>query len=148
RSCLHLAAETGNIETIRYLLDKQADVNAKEMKGLTPLDLLNKRLKQATNPAELESLRACEAFLIEHGGYKRRKASLPVEEDKPDLKFTSDADGSCSVKAGTFETLVKRVCTSVHYEDGDALAVLLCSRAVSNDEELLRILVRHAQSLF
>lgn len=53
RTCLHLAAENGNGELVKYLLDQKADAKIKDYLGNTACDLVNTK-----SPGEL-----LEAFL-------------------------------------------------------------------------------------
>ncbi|XP_043964692.1 myotrophin isoform X1 [Gambusia affinis] len=67
RKPLHYAADFGQLDVIKYLLDKGADVNATDKHGLTPL--MN---------ACFEDHKECAKILLEKGADKHIKSSQGI----------------------------------------------------------------------
>jgi len=62
---LHMAAQNGNIEMTKLLLERDAKINALDAKGWTPLN----RAQKWGHPDEAE-------FLRQHGGQERNGGTL------------------------------------------------------------------------
>ena len=63
---LHIALYYENKEMLELLIQQNSNLNVKNKKGQTPLDLLQESMKTAT-PSELEKLKELEQLLIENG---------------------------------------------------------------------------------
>ncbi|MEP6847930.1 MAG: ankyrin repeat domain-containing protein [Acidobacteriota bacterium] len=81
RTALHIAVEHGNLDIVRFLLDKKAKVNAKDNDMLTPIWMLTEVGDEET---KLEILK----LLMRHGG----DINIRNEEKETLLMMASDDD--------------------------------------------------------
>lgn len=112
KRCVHIAAETSNIELLRYLVSAGADINSREGKaGLTPLHiaiehgtesvvnfLLDECPKLRLEAVTYAGLTAYQLAVIQHNqtlqnGLKRRGAE-PLSPPESDEETSEDSDDS------------------------------------------------------
>ena len=92
-TALHIAADTGSVETVRILVEAGADVNVTNMEGQTPLDLTREE-------------ECCEAFEVL--GASRSPALLPGDSVKLSiayLRYDDAAEGP--LHPGDVGTVIK-----------------------------------------
>lgn len=71
RSPLHLACQYGDVEGVRILLERDAEPNAKDANGSTPIHILG---RASAGRADEEKLKEIAVMLMEHGANIPRSA--------------------------------------------------------------------------
>lgn len=98
---LHVAAQEGHVEVVKFLLDGDANVNFKNKHGWTPLHLANEQrwiAKETMNKANIQRGNEIVNILIEHGAELNcRKSPLlqvAVERGIFNIETSSRIDSS------------------------------------------------------